>query len=124
MSQMEQWRKRRRDVLAEIAALEQIRRGSVVEQFVETTRKDGTKSRRGPYVLYSYKEKGKTVSRRITDREQISVYREQIEAFRRFQELTAELLAIGERISDRMLYEPQGVKKTLKRKSKSKKRPR
>jgi len=110
--------------LAEIAALEQIRRGSVVEQFVETTRKDGTKSRRGPYVLYSYKEKGKTVSRRITDREQISVYREQIEAFRRFQELTAELLAIGERISDRMLYEPQGVKKTLKRKSKSKKRPR
>lgn len=124
MSQVEQWRKRRREVLREIAALEQIRRGSVVEQFVETTRKDGSPSRRGPYVLYSYKDKGRTVSRRIPDPERVARYREQIEGFRRFQELTAELLALGERISEQVLYEPGGVKKTSKRRSKSRKIPR
>ena len=124
MSQIEQWRKRREQVLSEMTGLEQMRRGSIVKQYVETTRKDGTQSRRGPYVLYSYKEKGKTVSRRITDPEEISVYREQIKAFRRFQELAAQLLAIGERISDQVLFEPQEVKKTSKRKSKSRRTPR
>ena len=124
MTQIEQWKTRRGRILDEMAGLEQMRRGSIVEQYVEASRKDGTKSRRGPYVLYSYKEKGKTVSRRITDRKQVSRYREQIGAFRRFQELSAELLVLGERISDHLLCEPQEVKKTSKRRLKLKKRPR
>jgi uncharacterized protein DUF6788 len=121
MSRIEQWRKQREQVLSEMTGLEQMRRGSIVEQYVETTRKDGTRNRRGPYVLYSYKEKGKTVSRRITDPKEISVYREQIKAFRRFQELSAKLLSIGERIGDQVLSEPQEVKKTSRRNSKSRK---
>jgi hypothetical protein len=97
-----------------------MRRGSVVEQFVETVRKDGSKSRRGPYYLHSYKEKGKTISRRLPDRNEVARYRAQIQAFRRFQEVTSRLLEIGEQISE-LLMAQDGVKKTSRRKSKSSK---
>ena len=114
MVQLQQLRKRRKGILAELDRMEQIRRGSVVEQYVVATRKDGTKKRRGPYMLYSYKEKGKTVSRRLTEAVHIPVYRSQIDNFRRFQQLTTELLRIGEQISELVLGE-QEVKKTSRR---------
>ncbi|MFA7234520.1 MAG: hypothetical protein WC076_10450 [Terrimicrobiaceae bacterium] len=37
---------RRRQLLSQIEDLDQIRRGSITEQFVETVRKDGQKVRR------------------------------------------------------------------------------
>jgi hypothetical protein len=119
---MEELRLERKQILEELAQLEEIRRGSVVEQFVERTRKDGTRSRRGPYFLYSYKEKGKTISRRVPDRNQVARYRHQIQGFRRFQELTSRLLEIGEQISQLLLRE-QGVKKTFTKKCRSSKTP-
>ena len=125
MTKLEELRKRKQEILAELGNLEQVRRGSVTEQYVEATRKDGTKVRRGPYPLYTFKEKGKTVSRRIKDPKQVSIYEEQIQAFRRFQELTTELREIGEQISDLYFSEEseRGVKKTSQRKSRSKKTP-
>jgi hypothetical protein len=122
MATMEELRRERKRILGELARLEEMRRGSVVEQFVETTRKDGSKSRRGPYPLYSYKKKGKTISRRLLDRTQAARYRTQIQAFRRFQKLTSRLLAIGEQISELLVAE-EGVKKTSLRKSISSKTP-
>lgn len=123
MAKLEELRKRRQEILVELGNLEQVRRGSVTEQYVEATRKDGTKVRRGPYPLYTFKEKGKTVSRRIKDPKRVSVYEEQIQGFRRFQELTAELREIGEQISDLVFSEGSGggVKKTSQRRSRSKK---
>lgn len=104
---------RRRALLARIADLEQIRRGSITEQFVEVVLKDGSKSRRGPYVIYSFKAKGgRTVSRRLADPAAISRYRSQIEAFREFQQCTAQLLALGEALSDHALEEAGDQKKT------------
>jgi transposase len=104
---------RRRELLSQIEDLDQIRRGSITEQFVESVRKDGTKVRRGPYTLYSFKDKGgRTVSRRLSDPAQIAHYRSQIEAFRQFQQCTAELLSLGEALSDQALQEPGAEKKT------------
>jgi hypothetical protein len=123
MNRLEALKARRQEILEELAKLHEIRRGSITEQYVETTRKDGTPKRRGPYPLYTFKEKGKTISRRLTDRDLVPVYRSQIEKFRRFQDLTAELLVIGEEISDLVVSE-QDVKKTSKPKSRSKKMPR
>ncbi|RMG00944.1 MAG: hypothetical protein D6726_10485, partial [Nitrospirae bacterium] len=77
MTQLERLRARRNEILKEITALEQMRRGSVVEQFVKTVKADGSIVRRGPYALYSYKEKKKTVSRRVSDPELVKVYRRQ-----------------------------------------------
>lgn len=118
MTQIQQLRKHRNQLLDELRDLEEIRRGSIVEQYVVATKKDGGKSRRGPYVLYSYKEKGKTVSRRLTKKADISIYQNQIENFRRFQHITAELLRIGEQICGLALRE-QEVKKTSKHTLKS-----
>ena len=118
MTQIQQLRKHRNQLVDELRDLEEIRRGSIVEQYVVARRKDGVKSRRGPYVLYSYKEKGKTVSRRLTKEADIPIYQKQIENFRRFQHITAELLRIGEQISELALRD-QEVKKTSKHTLKS-----
>lgn len=114
---------RRRQLLSQIEGLDQIRRGSITEQFVESVLKDGTKVRRGPYTLYSFKDKGgRTVSRRLSDPAQIAHYRSQIEAFRQFQQCTAELLTLGEALCDRALEEPAAEKKTPITKAKAKTR--
>lgn len=110
MTHLERLRIRRSKILKEISALEQIRRGSVVEQFIETVKADGSIVRRGPYALYSYKERKKTVSRRVSNPELVKVYREQIKAFRRFQELNAELTSVGEKISDTVISEKDDKK--------------
>jgi hypothetical protein len=123
MNRLETMNARRQEILEELAKLHEIRRGSITEQYVETTRKDGTPKRRGPYPLYTFKDKGRTISRRLTDPDLVPLYRTQIEGFRRFQDLTAELLAIGEEISDLVVTE-QDVKRTSKPKSGSKKTPR
>lgn len=117
---------RRRQLLSQIEDLDQIRRGSITEQFVESVHKDGSKVRRGPYTLYSFKDKGgRTVSRRLSDPAQIAHYRSQIEAFRQFQQCTAELLALGEVLCDRALEEePEAQKKTPITKPKARTRSR
>ena len=101
---------RRRDILAELAGLDRIRRGSVTEQYVEASGQRGRTLRRGPYPLYSFKTRGRTVSRRIRA-EQATVYREQIAAGRRFQELTHELMELGEALCEQDLR-ADAVKKT------------
>ena len=91
-----------------------MRKGSLTEQYVEVTLKDGSNSRRGPYTLYSCKENGKTVSRRLRSDGEVTLYREQIAAFRRFQELTAELARIGRTLADLEAEDPEGSKKNSK----------
>ena len=104
---------RRRQILSQIDDLELIRRGSITEQFVDAVLKDGTKVRRGPYTLHAFKDKdGRTVSRRLTDPTQIASYRSQIEAFRHFQQCTAELLTLGEVLCDLAIDDPEAQKKT------------
>lgn len=110
-----QVRKRRKELLEELAAIEQMRRGSLCSQVFEATRRDGRKVYRGPYMLYTYKEKGKTVSRRVTNPDHIPRYQEQMDAFRRFEALTGELVRMGERISDFILSDEQELKKKRSR---------
>lgn len=118
MAGMEKLETQRQRVLKELAELGDMRRGSITEQFVESTGRDGVKKRRGPYFVHTYKEKGKTISRRLTDPGQVALRQKQIEAFRRFQELTAELLRIGEQAADATLSGEE-EKKTSPSKSRS-----
>jgi len=111
-------RKRRRELLEELAAIEQMRRGSLCPQVFEATRKDGSKVYRGPYVVYTYKERGKTVSRRVTNPDHLPRYQEQIDSFRRFEALTGELVRIGEKISDLILSDEEELKKKRSRRGK------
>ena len=111
MAELGKLKSRWHDILREVADLSEMRRGSIIEQFMETVNADGSKRRRGPYVLYSYKEKNKTVSMRLSNRELADIYRKQIGAFRRFQDLTQELVSLGEKISNAVIDEEEGKKK-------------
>jgi hypothetical protein len=91
---------RRQAVLAELASLAEIRRGSVVEQYVEAVGAKGPR-RRGPYALYTRKdERQKTISRRLKSPQEVALYRRQIGDFRRFRHLVEELVRLGEQLSD------------------------
>ncbi len=102
---------RKNELLAQLATLGPMRKGTLSDQYVQTILKDGSHSRRGPYTVYTFKEHGQTVSRRLSDRAQIACYRKQIGAFRRFQELTAELAQLGQRLADlEVAGRPEGKK--------------
>jgi hypothetical protein len=116
-------RQEREQVLKELAGLEQIRRGSVTEQHIQTVGPDGKQRTRGPYPLYTFKEDGKTFSRRLHDQAEVAVYRQQIQHWRRFSDLVERLRVLGEQLSDAAVQE-QTVKKTPNAKSKkNSKRP-
>ena len=95
-----QIRARRQHILQELEALEQMRRGSVVEQYREVSRPGARRTWQGPYPLYTYKEKGRTISRRLKGEVQVRLYRNQIENFRRFEQLMRELIQLGEQLCD------------------------
>ena len=122
MATAEQVRSRRKDVLEELGSLEHVRRGSVVEQYVEDVRNDGSPVRRGPYMLFSYKEKGKTISRRLKGPDQAEMYRKQIQGFRRFQELVNELVGLGEQLCEIEEQAPANLKKTTRSRSRKMRR--
>lgn len=100
MDTLEAMEERRAAIVKELAAIMRMRRGSVVEQYYEVKRRDGTVARQGPYFLYSYKEGGKTVSRRLSGPGEAERYREEIERFRRFESLSAELVEVSQGLCD------------------------
>jgi hypothetical protein len=77
------------EIIKELSGLFEMRRGFVVEQFVEKTG---------------------TVSRRLSDPELVETYRGQIQAFRRFQKLTQQPVSLGEKISEAGISEGDEVK--------------
>ena len=112
MDRVEKLTQQKKEILKQIAQLPAMRRGSVTEQYLDFTRKDGSKTKRGPYRVYSFKVKDKTVSSRLRNKQEEKLYRRQIEAFRRFQQLTAELARIGHELADLVVAEQAEEKKT------------
>ena len=100
MDELKAAQKQKLNILEQIRALGDMRRGSVTEQFFERKRSDGAITRCGPYHLYTYKQDGQTISRRLPDAAGAVQYRAQIEQFRRFEELSAQLVEISQRICD------------------------
>jgi hypothetical protein len=117
MKTQAQLQHRQMELLEELANLQHVRRGSVVEQVVPVTAADGRHYQRGPYPVYSFKEKGRTVSRRLHGAQEVSLYRQQIQNGRRFQKVVNELLKVGEELSD-TAAQTATVKKTPHTKSK------
>lgn len=117
MRQIEELRAQRRDIVRQIASLGEMRRGNVTEQYVDARHKDGCQVRRGPYPVYSFKEKGKTVSKRLKSPEEVETYRGQIEAFRKFQGLMRALVRVSEKLADRSVAGVGDLKKTPRRRS-------
>lgn len=99
MSLLPKLRQARQDILAQIALLEEMRRGSVIRQFLKVKLKGKRKpTLTGPYALLTFKQKGKTVSRRLHDLEEIRRLEQQVENYHSFQQLCHRLVEIGEAI--------------------------
>jgi hypothetical protein len=100
MIEIQELEGRREQILTEIRNIGAMRKGSVTEQFLKTKRKGSEELVvNGPYYLYTRKEKGKSVGRRLSE-EQADRYRVEVEAFHRFQALCNEYAETTERLAD------------------------
>ena len=115
MDEYRQLSRRRAQIVEQIAALGPMRMGSITEQHLPTHRADGSVYRRGPYLTYTFKQGGKTCGKHLRDAHEAELYRSQIEAFRRYQELAAELVRVSQRLADLEAAGDQGGKKNSRR---------
>lgn len=90
----------RQRLLQQLSGLQELRRGSLTEQFLTVERKDGSRVKRGPYPLLTRKQGQKTVSLRLTDPALVPLYRQQIQAMRQFENVVDGLVQVGEQLSD------------------------
>ena len=90
----------RQQLLQQLSGLQEIRHGSLTEQFLTVKRKDGSQVKRGPYPLLTRKQGQKTVSQRLTDPALVPLYRQQIQAMRQFETVVDGLVQVGEQLSD------------------------
>ena len=90
----------RQGLLRQLSELREVRRGSLTEQFLTVKHADGSRVRRGPYPLLTRKEAKKTVSLRIKDPALVPLYRQQIQAMRRFESIVDQLVRVGEQLGD------------------------
>jgi hypothetical protein len=90
---------RREQILQKMREIRAMRKGSVNQQWINVPRKHGTPVLRGPYSLYTYKEKGKTVGRRLNDKEAKRVS-EEVEAYHQFQALCVEYAEVTQQLGE------------------------
>ena len=108
MRVLQKLREARQGILAQIALIEEMRRGSVIRQFLKIKSKGKRRPTLcGPYALFTFKKKGKTISRRLHDLEEIRRLEEQVENYHIFQKLCRRLVEIGEAICDEKQKEAQ-----------------
>src|SRR6516225_114548 len=90
----------RQQLLQQLSGLQELRRGSLTQQFLMVKRQDGSRVKRGPYPLFTRKHGQKTVSLRLTDPALVPLYRRQIQAMRQFETVVDGLVRVGEQLSD------------------------
>jgi hypothetical protein len=101
MSALSKLMQTRQGILTQIALIEEMRRGSVIRQFLKIRLKGQSKpSLAGPYALLTFKKNGRTVSRRLQDLDEIRRLENQVENYHTFQRLCRQLVAIGEAICE------------------------
>lgn len=100
MSNLTRLRQARQSILAHLALLEEMRRGSVTRQFLKRKTAAEEESWVGPYALYTCKKDGRTVGRRLHDPEEVRRLEEQVSNYHAFQRLCRQLVEIGEQICE------------------------
>jgi len=109
MSLLSKLRQARQKILAQMALLEEMRRGSVTRQFLKVRLKRQSEPvLSGPYALFTYKKNGQTVGRRLHDLEEIRRLEHQVENYHNFQRLCRRLVEIGEAICEEKEKEEKG----------------
>jgi hypothetical protein len=100
MARLPELRRTRADLLRHIASLEEMRRGSVVRQFLKAKRPTEEDVFIGPYPLLTCKKNGRTVSRRLHDLEEVRKIERQVENYHSFRRLCSQLVDVSEAICE------------------------
>ena len=103
----------RDQILDQIRALDQMRRGSLSRQFFASPKNDPS-TRQGPYFVLQGYLQGRKVSRRISS-EQAAEVQTQVANYKRFRELAERFVTVTEQIT---LQEGSDSKKSFTQKSK------
>lgn len=90
----------RQALLQQLSSLRELRRGSLTEQFLWVHHADGSRVKRGPYPLLTRKDGSKTISLRVSDPQLVPLYRQQVQTMRQFETVVAQLVRVGEQLSD------------------------
>ena len=114
METSQQLTQQRTRILKQIDVLGPMRMGTVYDHYLPTRHPDGSTTRRGPYATYTFKQEGKTHGRQMRNQEEADLYRRQIEAFRRYQDLSAQLVQVSQRLADLEAAGEEGSKKNSK----------
>jgi len=100
MEEVRSLEERREQILQEIGEIRAMRKGSIYEQYLKVKQKGQEEPvLRGPYWLYTRKERGKTVGERLSQAE-AEKFRAEVEAFHRFRSLGDEYAKITERLGE------------------------
>lgn len=110
MKNLQQSRSCWNQIADEIKAIPSMRAGSICKQLVKRTTKEGKARVFGPYHILTRKVKGKTVTKRLAKNE-VEKCETQIRNFRRFQDLSSELVETGRQIADLEMDMPEAAKK-------------
>jgi hypothetical protein len=109
----------RQELIEQIERLGPMRKGSVTEQMLPYKRKDGSQGNRGPYFTYTFKQGNKTKGKHLADEQEAQLYREQIDRFRDYQELSSRFVETSQALADAEAQARRG-KKNSRTKSKKK----
>jgi hypothetical protein len=111
---MEQLLSQTQTVKSQIAEVGEMRPGSLVERYRKCGKpnchcaKRGTQGH-GPDWILTREVNGKTVTKAIPAGHAVQQTRAQIEEYKRFRELTRELIQVNERICDLRLRQPEAA---------------
>jgi hypothetical protein len=114
---LETLERQRAEILRQMQQLGDMRRGSVVEQYLRCGKSPCCCKRpghpgHGPYFTLTCKVAGKTKTRQLRAGPVLEKVKREVYAFHRFRELTERLLKINEEICEHRGVEEQVVKKT------------
>jgi len=127
---LEALERQRAAILEEMRGLGDMRRGSIVEQYLKCGKRpcccdSAEHPGHGPYFTFTRKVQGKTQTRQVRPGPALAKLTQEVEAFHRFRQLCDQLLGVNERLCD---LRPLGaappssripeVKKTSRRPSK------
>ena len=86
-------------IIKKISKIDSMRKGTINEQIIRTTLKDGSVKENGPYYILTSKDsKGKTITESIAS-EKLGFLKEEIENYREFKELTNKYEFLSEQSS-------------------------
>jgi hypothetical protein len=106
---------RRQELLRELGQIRTLRKGSLSEQwFASVQNGKKTKRMRGPYFVWSRKERNKTVSERICGEEGVARARLDEAHYKRFRELCRDYEAVAQELGA-LEREPEALGEAVKK---------